>query len=86
MPRRPRGSRLGGSRGVPVLVPVRASPVPSVVRGSFFVKFLFWFRNTLPTARSYGLMRSLAFLAYLPWLAQATHGESVVLGSPLASL
>ena len=27
----------------PVLVPVRASPVPSVVRGSFFVKFfLFW--------------------------------------------
>ena len=23
----PRGSRLGGSRGVPVLVPVRASPV-----------------------------------------------------------
>ena len=25
MPRRPRGSRLGGSRGVPVLVPVRAS-------------------------------------------------------------
>ena len=33
MPRRPRGSRLGGSSGVPVLVPVRASPVPSVVRG-----------------------------------------------------
>ena len=31
MPRRPRGSRLGGSRGVPVLVPVRASPVPSVL-------------------------------------------------------
>ena len=29
MPRRPRGSRLGGSRGVPVLVPVRASPVPT---------------------------------------------------------
>ena len=28
---RPRRSRLGGSRGVPVLVPVRASPVPSVV-------------------------------------------------------
>ena len=25
--------------GVPVLVPVRASPVPSVVRGSFVVKF-----------------------------------------------
>ena len=39
MPRRPRGSRLGGSRGVPVLVPVRASPVPSVVRGGFVVKF-----------------------------------------------
>ena len=35
----PRRSRLGGSRGVPVLVPVRASPVPSVVRGSFVVKF-----------------------------------------------
>ena len=30
---------LGGSRGVPVLVPVRASPVPSLVRGSFVVKF-----------------------------------------------
>ena len=29
--------------GVPVLVPVRASPVPSVVRGSFVVKF---FRQT----------------------------------------
>ena len=29
----------GGSRDVPVLVPVRASPVPSVVRGSFVVKF-----------------------------------------------
>ena len=29
---------LGGS--LPVLVPVRASPVPSVVRGSFVVKFL----------------------------------------------
>ena len=27
------------SDGVPVLVPVRASPVPSVVRGSFVVKF-----------------------------------------------
>ena len=27
------------SLGVPVLVPVRASPVPSVVRGSFVVKF-----------------------------------------------
>ena len=27
--------------GVPVLVPVRASPVPSVVRGSFVVKFVF---------------------------------------------
>ena len=27
--------------GVPVLVPVRASPVPSVVRGSFVVKFFF---------------------------------------------
>ena len=27
-------SLQGGSRGVPVLVPVRASPVPSVVRGS----------------------------------------------------
>jgi len=39
VPRRPRGSRLGGSSGVPVLVPVRASPVPSVVRGSFVVKF-----------------------------------------------
>ena len=34
MPRHSRRSRLGGSRGVPVLVPVRASPVPSVVRGS----------------------------------------------------
>ena len=32
MPRRPRRSRLGGSRGFPFLVPVRASPVPSVVR------------------------------------------------------
>ena len=33
--------RQGGKPvfGVPVLVPVRASPVPSVVRGSFFVKF-----------------------------------------------
>ena len=30
MPRHPRRSCLGGSRGVPVLVPVRASPVPSV--------------------------------------------------------
>ena len=40
MPRRPRRSRLGGSSGVPVLVPVRASPVPSVVRGSFLVKFI----------------------------------------------
>ena len=28
------------------------------------------------TARSYGLMRPLAFLAYLPWLAQATHAEN----------
>ena len=40
--RRPRRSRLGyplcGSRGVPVLV-ARASPVPSVVRGSLLVKF-----------------------------------------------
>ena len=27
------------SRGVPVLVPVRASPVPSVVRGTLVVKF-----------------------------------------------
>ena len=35
------GSGLGGSRGVPVLVPVRASPVPSVVRGvlKFFPRF-----------------------------------------------
>ena len=33
--RLPRGEILG----VPVLVPVRASPVPSVVRGSFVVKF-----------------------------------------------
>ena len=41
LPRHPRRSRLGGSRGVPVLVPVRASPVPSVVRGSFVVKFFF---------------------------------------------
>ena len=43
VPRRPRRSRLGGSRGVPVLelVPVRASPVPRVVRGSFVVKFFF---------------------------------------------
>ena len=32
---------LFGSRGVPVLVPVRASPVPSVVRGSFVVNFSF---------------------------------------------
>ena len=32
MPRRPRTSRLGGSRGVPVLVPVCASPVPRAVR------------------------------------------------------
>ena len=33
-------AQLGGSRCVPVLVPVavRASPVPSVVRGSFVVK------------------------------------------------
>ena len=31
----------GGSSGVPVLVPVRASPVPSVVRGNFVVKFFF---------------------------------------------
>ena len=31
-------SRLGGSRGVPVLVPVRASPVPSVVREKKFVE------------------------------------------------
>ena len=36
MTRRPRRSRLGGSRGVPVLVPVRASPVPSVVASKFF--------------------------------------------------
>jgi len=35
-----RFSYVGGSRGVPVLVPVRASPVPSVVRGSSVVKFL----------------------------------------------
>ena len=40
MPRRPRRSRLGGSSGVPVLVPVRASPVPSVVR-EFCAKILF---------------------------------------------
>ncbi|EOD38782.1 hypothetical protein EMIHUDRAFT_224195 [Emiliania huxleyi CCMP1516] len=32
------GVGLGGSRGVPVLVPVRASPVPSVVR-VMLVKF-----------------------------------------------
>ena len=32
-------SLQGGSRGVPVLVPVRAHRVPSVVRGSFVVKF-----------------------------------------------
>ena len=41
VPRHSRRSRLGGSRGVPVLVPVRASPVPSVVRGSLVVKFFF---------------------------------------------
>ena len=41
-------------------------------------RILFWFRNILPTARSYGLMRSLAFLAYLPWLAQATHAVSFI--------
>ena len=36
--RRPRmRSRLGCSGGVPVLVPVRASPVPSVMRKEFFV-------------------------------------------------
>ena len=46
MPRRPRRSRLGGSRGVPVLVPVRASPVPSVVRGSFVVKFFSFLHDT----------------------------------------
>ena len=39
------------------------------------IRIVFCFRNILPTARSYdGLMRSLAFPAYLPWLAQATHG------------
>ena len=37
MPRRPRGSRLGGSRGVPVLVPVRASPVPRFLYFFFFL-------------------------------------------------
>ena len=45
------------------------------------IRIVFWFRNILPTARSYdGLMRSLAFLAYLPWLAQATH--AVMASSP----
>ena len=33
------------SIGVPVLVPVRASPVPSVVRGSFVVKFFLSFKR-----------------------------------------
>ena len=41
MPRRPRRSRLGGSRGVPVLVPVRASPVPRVVRGNLLQNSFF---------------------------------------------
>ena len=43
---RPENS-FGGSRGVPVLVPVRASPVPSVVRRSFVVKFSFQFAKHL---------------------------------------
>ena len=35
-----RRTRLGGSRGVPVLVPVRASPVPSEqCRARNFLKF-----------------------------------------------
>ena len=34
-----RVAHSGGSRSVPVLVPVRASPVLSVVRGSSVVKF-----------------------------------------------
>ena len=46
MPRHSRRSRLGGSRGVPVLVPVRASPVRSVGRGSSLVKF-----SSLPPCR-----------------------------------
>ena len=33
-------SRLGGSRGVPVLVPVRAGPVPSAVRGDWKILIL----------------------------------------------
>jgi len=35
-----RRSRLGGSRGVPVLVPVRAGPVPSAVRGDWKILIL----------------------------------------------
>ena len=47
-------SRLGGSRGVPVLVPVRASPVPRVVRGNFVAKFFLsadWLGLALRKAR-----------------------------------
>ena len=44
-------SRLGGSRGLPVLVPARASPVPSVVREFCCKKLEFFFlRDTFPSA------------------------------------
>merc|ERR1711935_425945 len=52
---------LGEILGVPVLVPVRASPVPSVVRGSFVVKFFSVPRNTrdgyVPPCRACGRQR-----------------------------
>ena len=54
MPRRARRSRLGGSRGVPVLVPVRASPVARVVRGNFVAKLFLsadWLGLALRKAR-----------------------------------
>merc|ERR1712153_214239 len=51
-----RRSRVGGApvvyELVPVLVPVRASPVPSVVRGSWLVKFFFLARASSHLCRA----------------------------------
>jgi len=58
VPRRPRRSRLGDFRGV-VLVPVRASPVPSVVRGPWLKSFfLYTKRRATVRVRSFRRLRS----------------------------
>ena len=77
MPRRPRGSRLGGSSGVPMLVPVRASPVPSVVRGSFVVKFFsVWGRQIPPSPAARGLLLSKWLSLVVNELACVRRGRS----------